>query len=65
MKPASIDHFKHFLRNALDNNIHDEVNYYLENLADYYFSEEEIESGLVRDRLFEEAQFLRIIFDNE
>ena len=58
-------HFRTFLRSALDNNIHDEVNYYLENLADWHFSEDEIESGLVKELLFEESQLVNITFTDE
>ena len=58
-------HFRTFLRSALDNNIYDEVNYYLEKLADWHFSEEEIESGAVQELLFEEAQLINITFADE
>jgi len=65
MTEVQRDHFRKFLRCALDNNIHDEVNYYLENLADWHFSEEEIESGAVQELLFEESQLINITFADE
>ena len=59
------DHFRTFLRSSLDNNIHDEVNYYLENLADWHFTEEQMESGEVQELLFEESQLVNITFADE
>ncbi len=59
------NHFRTFLRSALDNNIHNEVNYYLENLADWHFTEEEMESGAVQEILFEESQLINITFADE
>tara|TARA_R110001592_G_scaffold132125_2_gene346377 strand:+ start:950 stop:1147 length:198 start_codon:yes stop_codon:yes gene_type:complete len=57
--------FRTFMRSALENNIHDEVNYFIENMAEFHFSQTEVDDGTVRDRLFEEATLINITFSDE
>ncbi len=57
--------FRSFMRSSLDDSIQNELNYFLENVADYHFSDEQIESGDVRDRLQEEARLINITFADE
>ena len=59
------DTFRRHMRSALENNIQDELNFFLENVADYYFSDDDIENGLVRDCLYEEVQLINIQFIDE
>ena len=65
MTQVQRDVFRKFMRSALDNNIHDEVNYFIENMAEFHFLESEIDSGNVSDLLFEEAQLINITFADE
>ena len=65
MTEVQQDFFRKFMRSALENNIHDEVNYFLENMAEFHFLESEIDNGNVRDRLLEEAALINITFADE
>ena len=65
MTQVQRDIFRQFMRSALDNNIHDEVNYFIENMAEFHFLESEIDNGNVRDLLFEESQLINITFADE
>ena len=57
--------FRTFMRSALENNIHDEINYFIENMAEFHFPETEVDDGTVRDCLFEEAELINITFSDE
>jgi len=56
--------FRKFLMASLDQHVHNEINYYLENVAEYHFRSSDVDSGVVREQLLEDASLLTIIFES-
>lgn len=54
--------FRTFLMASLDDHVHNEINYYLENVAEYHFRGSDVESGEVRKQLLDDAACLSITF---
>ena len=56
--------FRKFLMASLDQHVHNEINYYLENVAEYHFRGTDVDSGVVREQLLNDASLLTISFEN-
>ena len=59
------DEFRRHMRSALECSIQSELNFFLENVADYHFSDDDIENGSVRDCLYDEVELINIQFIDE
>tara|TARA_R110001592_G_scaffold15010_1_gene66172 strand:- start:2242 stop:2442 length:201 start_codon:yes stop_codon:yes gene_type:complete len=55
--------FRKFLMASLDQHVHNEINYYLENVAEYHFRGSDVDSGAVREQLLDDAALLSITFE--
>ena len=55
--------FRKFLMASLDQHVHNEINYYLENVAEYHFRGSDVDSGAVREQLLDDAALLNITFE--
>ena len=60
-----LEDFRWHLRNALDNNIFDEIKYYVDEVAPQLYDDDEQKRSKVMDTLMDEAQLLRITFEDE
>ena len=60
-----LENFRWHLRNALDNNILDEVNFYVDQVAPQLHDDNEQKRAQVLNTLMDEAQLLRITFEDE
>ena len=50
---------------SLDQHVNNEINYYLENVAEYHFRGSDVDSGAVREQLLDDAaSLLSITFEN-
>ena len=54
--------FRKFLMASLDQHVHNEINYYIENVAEYHFRGSDVDSGVVREQLLDDASLLTINF---
>lgn len=55
--------FRKFLMASLDQHVHNEINFYLENVAEYHFRGSDVDSGSVREQLLDDAALLSITFE--
>ena len=55
--------FRKFLMASLDQHVNNEINYYLENVAEYHFRGSDVDSGAVREQLLDDAALLSITFE--
>ena len=60
-----LEDFRWHLRNALDNNIFDEIKYYLDEVAPQLYDDDEQKRSKLMDTLIDEASLLRITFEDE
>ena len=60
-----LEDFRWHLRNALDNNIFDEIKYYVDEVAPQLYDDDEQKRSKVMNTLIDEAQLLRITFEDE
>jgi ribosomal protein L30E len=56
--------FRKFLMASLDQHVQNEINYYLENVAEYHFRGSDVDSGVVREQLLDDAALLTISFES-
>lgn len=56
--------FRKFLMASLDQHVHNEINYYLENVAEYHFRGSDVDSGVVREQLLDDVALLSITFES-
>jgi hypothetical protein len=60
-----LEDFRWHLRNALDNNILEEINFYVDQVASQLHNDNEAKRAQLINTLCDEAQLLRITFDDE
>ena len=60
-----LENFRWHLRNALDNNIYDEIKFYIDQVAPELHNDNEAKRAQLLNTLCDEAQLLRITFDDE
>ena len=60
-----LEDFRWHLRNALDNNIYDEIKFYIDQVAPQLYDDNELKRAQLLNTLCDEAQLLRITFEDE
>ena len=60
-----LENFRWHLRNALDNNIFDEIKFYVDEVAPHLYDDDDQKRSQLLNTLMDEAQLLRIIFEDE
>ena len=60
-----LENFRWHLRNALDNNIFDEIKFYVDEVAPDLYDEDDQKRSQLLNTLMDEAQLLRITFEDE
>ena len=60
-----LENFRWHLRNALDNNIFDEIKFYVDEVAPHLYDEDDQKRSQLLNTLMDEAQLLRITFEDE
>lgn len=60
-----LDHFRDYMRDALENNISLELDYYMKNYAPQAFNENDLRNGIVREELEDMCRYIRVLFDDD